>query len=288
MSLFNDISKALTSGGGLTGSINKAVGGSIQDAASSVFGAGPISRAVGSVATGAATGAFNQLTRGYTRQINAVGGAIGEALNGNFQNGAARLLDSGLIPGAFGLGAQALLYGTPTPLLGGLSMSEAMAIHADIAATSYAKKHLFLLEVVGNADGDFSERFNFFAIGIDYGPVTLSGEKHKIGAAHVDSVNSADPTELRISTLDDADGTIKSWFDAHSGLCVRQDGTVGLPAEYAVKISILHSSLKPGGGYQYKGWFRPAGIEYSLSRRENGLEEINLTFMQLDTFFDGA
>jgi hypothetical protein len=127
-----------------------------------------------------------------------------------------------------------------------------------------------------------------FAIDLEYTPLTISGEKRKIGAAHVDCVNSSDPIELRMTTMDDTSGFIKSWFKEHCMAAAWPDGVVGLPYEYAVKIKIVHGFITQGsnpGGYEDVGLFRCASMDVSLSRREDGLQELPLTFVQMDTFF---
>lgn len=283
MSLFNEIASSLAGKGGLTGTINKTVGGAIQGASTSLFGSGPVGRAVASVATGQATGALNRVTNGYTRQINGVAGAIGEAVNGNYETAAMRLLDSNVIPGLTGIGGQALFWNIPNPLFGGVTPARAMAIHQEIVATRYSKRNLFLLEVQSDLGGSFTA-LNFFATGVDYAPYTISGEKYRIGAASVDSVQSSDPVELRITTLDDSAGNIKTWFATHAQAAANADGTVGLPNDYKIRIRIVHSSVESFGGHAEVGFYRAANMEHSLSRREDDLEEINLTFVQLDTF----
>ena len=62
---------------------------------------------------------------------------------------------------------------------------------------------------------------------------------------------------------------------------------MGTPAQYAIKIRVVHSFVTTGsnrGGYEDIGLFRPSSLDVSLSRREDGLQEMQMTFSQLDTF----
>jgi hypothetical protein len=88
-----------------------------------------------------------------------------------------------------------------------------------------------------------------------------------------------------MTTLDDEEGTVKKWFTAQSAATVHQDGTVGVPFEYAIEIDVLHAFVKDNDtGYRDKGIYRPANMDVSLSRSDKGLAELTLTFNQLDTF----
>lgn len=298
MSLYNNVAESL-SASGLLGSIksgiSSAVGG-VSSSVSSALGGGKLATAVTKYGANMAnTAAQNMINKHISPQmakmINTGGGMLGDVLSGDFEGAAVRLLDSGLLskyfPGLGGIASQAAYWGTPTPLMGGISPSEAKRIHDESRATEFARKNLFLIEIDSPLQGDVSSRFNLFVTDVEYTPMILSGDKRKIGAAHTDAVNSSDPIELRITTLDDKSGFIKRWFMAHAGAAVARDGTVGTPASYAVGVKIVHAfitSESNQGGYEDVGLFRPANIDISLSRREDGLQEVQMTFTQLDTF----
>lgn len=295
MSLYNDIANALSRQG-----LGTAIGGGVDAATGpmkntgSTFG-NAVGGAVSGMARNAATGVANKYIPGNMQRIaNAATGAVGDIMNGNIDNAATRIFDSGVldgvIPGMSGIAAQARYWGTPTPLYGGISPREAKQIYDELRNNRYARKNLYLLEVsskLASLPGDVSGRFNMFAVDLDYAPYTITGEKKKIGAAHVDITNSADPVELRMTTMDDQDGFIKQWFAAHCAAAAAQDGTVGVPDKYAISIRIVHGFITEGsnqGGYEDVGDFRPANMDISLSRRDQALSELQLTFVQLDTF----
>jgi hypothetical protein len=291
MSLYNDIANSLSKRGltsAISGGIDKALGGI---STGNVFG-----DAIGRIGVGMARNAAIGLVNKYIppsmqRLVNAGTGAVGDIMNGDFGSAGLRLLDSGylgkLIPGMDGVGSQARYWGTPTPLFGGISPAEAKRIYDEMRSVEYCKKNLFLIEVDSNLVKNISGRFNLFATEVEYSPYTITGEKKKIGAAHADIVNSSDPVELRITTLDDKTGFIKNWFAAHCLAAAGQDGTVGVPYDYVVDITIVHGFVTKDssyGGYVDIGKYRAANMDLSLSRREDGLEEIQLSFVQADTF----
>jgi hypothetical protein len=297
VSLFSQIAETLANK-----SLANAVGGGINGALSGInngiaqaLGNGAFGRTVANLGTGiassAATGLINSYSPVNQQAFNAATGAIGDIMSGDFDAAGLRLLDSGLIdrflPNASGVAAQARFWGTPTPLFGGLSPAEAKIIYDQALSTRYSKKNLFLIEVSSALFDDISSRFNLFAVDLEFAPYIISGEKKKIGAAHADLVNSSDPVELRVTTFDDETGFLKTWFATHAQKTAAHDGTVGLPAEYAITIKIVHSYLSRDTGfrgYEDAGLYRVANIDHSLSRRDDNLQELQMTFVQLDTF----
>ncbi len=298
MSLYESIASALSTKN-LTNSIgdgvNSAMSG-ISGGVSGALGGGTFGSAVSNIGTSmarnAAVGLANKYVPASMQRMAGVGtGVLGDVMSGDFNNAGLRLLDSGLLseflPGMSGIGAQARFFGTPTPLFGGISPAEARSIYQEMRNNTKCRKNLWLIEVSSFLANDISSRFNMFAIDLDYTPLTISGEKRKIGAASIDLVNSSDPIELKVTTMDDESGFIKHWFRWHCMAAAATDGTVGVPSVYAIKINIVHGFVTQGsnrGGYEDLGLFRPANMDVSLSRREDGLQELPLTFVQLDTF----
>ena len=181
-------------------------------------------------------------------------------------------------------------FNTPTAMLGGLSPAEALNRYRQHSGIDFAYKNLWLLEVSSALKGE-SDIFNMYAYNVDFSPFTITGEKKQIGSAHVDLVNSSDPVEMTITTLDDVNGSIKRWFEDHAVACAPSDGTVGVPHDYAIKIKVTHafsSKESNKGGYQSKGMFRTGNITLGLSRSEQSMAETTMSFVQLDTFMAGA
>ncbi len=299
MSLFNEIADSLSKQNlaNTAGDGTESLGSKVGKGVSKAFGGGDfgdaLARAVTGYGSSYASGLINKYSPPNLRAFNAGTGAIGDILNGDFNNAGLRVFDSGLLdqflPGASGLAAQVRYWNTPNPLFGGITPTEAKRIYEKMRDTPYCKKNLFLLEVGSRLTGDESGRFNLFATDIEFSPYTITGEKRKIGAGHADTVNSSDPVELRLTTYDDQIGSLKTWFAAHAQAAASSvDGTVGMPGAYAIEIKVLHGFISRESSfknvYEDKGFYRPANIDMSLSRRENALEELQMTFVQLDTF----
>lgn len=299
MSLYNNIAESLSSNGlfgSLKSGLNSTLGG-IAGAASNALGGSKIAQTVTKMGQSMASNAAMNLVNKYVpiqaqRMINVGSGAVGDLLQGNWDAAGMRLLDSGLLnnllpSGIGGLASQTMYWGAPTPLLGGISPTEAYNIYQEARGQKLAKKNLWLIEVSSRLKGDMSQRFNLFATEVEYEPFTITGEKRRVGGAVIDAVQGGEPVEMRLTTIDDQEGTIKRWFAAHYGAVAAQDGTIGVPDSYAITIKVVHAFITRAsmrGGYEDIGMFRPANMAVSLSRREDGLEEVQMTFSQLDTF----
>ncbi len=299
MSLYNNVAESLSSNGlmGSIGSgISSAVGG-VAAKAANAMGGGKLATTVSGMGANMATNAAMNLVNKHIpiqaqRALNVGAGAVGDIMNGNWEGAGMRLLDSGMLnnlfPGMSGVASQTMYWGASTPLFGGISPTEARRIYDDMRGHRLSKKNLWLIEVSSKLMGSSElERFNMFATDVEYAPFTISGEKRKVGGAVVDSVQGGEPVELRLTTMDDQSGSLKKWFAAHYSKAARKDGTVGVPASYAITIKVVHAFITRGsnrGGYEDIGLYRPANLEFSLSRREDGLQDVQMTFSQLDTF----
>lgn len=300
MSLYNNIALSL-SGNGLTRSVTSTaenLSNGIGSQTSKLMGGGELAQAAGNIigAMGR-NAAMNEVNKHIPiqaqRGLNVGAGAVGDLMRGDINSAGLRILDSGLLndilPGMSGVAAQAMYWNRPTPLFGGITPREALKIHNDMRSVQFSKKNLFLVEVSSPLMGDWiSSWFNMFATELDYAPMTISGDKKRVGSAVLDSIQSSEPVELRITTLDDKFGTIKRWYEQHHNATAAQDGTVGTPSQYAIRFKIVHSfitrSSAPYGAYESIGWFRPSSLEISLSRRDDALQEVQMTFSQIDTF----
>lgn len=229
--------------------------------------AGPLSKALRGDFIGAGLSAFEET-------------GIGKKING--------VLTSGL--------ATDLLYeATALPLLGGITPFEARQILQEIQSTNYARKNLFFLEILdyfpadGGASGQSSGLFNLFATSVSFGPCTAAGEAVNIGSAQMDTVHSSERTEMRITTLDDAYGSVQRWFETRFSELARSDGSFGVPADFLVQIRLLQAAVNDNvmqrfGGLERKWVMRPGSLEIELDRADQQLQQVQLSFVQFDTF----
>jgi hypothetical protein len=265
MSLFDTVSQQVTSSS-LLGSMFGALGDSLINSAVSQF-----------------------VPNEVTNQLDNISRIGGDVVSGDYLGAGRHLLNTGIadnVLGDFsGMAKQALFWATPTPMFGGLSPADAKALHKQSMGLAFARKNRFLIEVGSFLSGDVSQRFNLMTSEISYSSATLTGDYKKAGAASVDSVQASEPVELSITVYDDANGTLKNWFNNHAKAVAAIDGTLGLPFYYAIRIKVVHSFVQSTfGAYEDLGLFRPQNMELSLSRREDALQELTMTFKQLDTF----
>lgn len=325
MSLYNNVEKLIlqkTGSGGRKSSPNNLVDNAVGGLGMGAFGTAAAGIA-GNMAKNAGVSAAERLANKYIpaevqKGLKIAGGMVGDYMQDGEDGGLGGvglgLLDSGmfnnLLPGMSSVASQAKYWKRKIPLWGGITPTRAAEIYDQMMSQKLAKKNLFLVEVssllpgeIGGGSG-ISELFNLFVTEIEYAPFTIAGEKRRVGASSFDSVQSSEPVELRITTMDDSKGTIKRWFENHQSEVAHSDGTVGVPANYAITFNIFNSVIdkdqaieKNKVSYSEKGYeiwqyapykntglYRPANLEVSLSRREDGLQEIQMTFSQLDTF----
>lgn len=161
------------------------------------------------------------------------------------------------------------------------------ARYREFIALSRARKNHFIIQIESNLTGNFSKKMNLFVTDIDLNPMNISGEKRRVGGTFVDAPTGAEATEIRITTMDDKEGTIKKWFERHCAAVVASDGAFGVPADYGVRITVLHAVVDgedSTSAFKNSGLYRAATYELQLSRREQAMQEVNLTFTQLDSF----
>jgi len=274
MPIFDEVTQRITDNeiGRITGTVK---GFSVLGA-----GMGLVKNAVGKIAP-QASGALAKAMRGDL---------VGAALDGARQTAIGQKIN-GLLTGKEG--TDLLFNGLPNPLLGGITPFEAAQIVEEVQSTNYARKNLYFIEITDYTPGRGSTiesgLFNLFCTGVSITPPHVTGEAHGIGSGAMDSVTGMDRGEIRLTSLDDAAGQIKHWFAFRKSLVVHQDGTFGAPTDYLLQIRILHAAINDEvmarfGGYEERYIVRPVSAETDLSRSDHGLQEIQMSFAQFDTF----
>lgn len=131
--------------------------------------------------------------------------------------------------------------------------------------------------------------FNLLAADVSYSAIGIEGEKVKLGSSVADRITGASATEVRVTTFDDENGSIKRWFKAKASQAAHGDGTVGVMSDYLIRMRILHSFVDDEAnqsGFEETLLLRPNTIEHELSRREQAVSEFTMTFTQIDTFME--
>lgn len=329
MSLFNNVEAMVKKNLGITKGARKSSPSGILDAAGiDTGGMSPFGAAAAGMAANVAMNAGSKLAKNLVNKFipaniqagfGVAKGMIGDYNKAGDEGGLGGVglglmsKYGSMVPGQSSVASQTKYWRKKIPLWGGITPVEAAEIYDDMQSfqNKFAKKNLFLVQVKSKYDDKnststvISKIFNMFVTELDYAPFTLIGEKRKVGSASIDSVQASEPVTLRITTIDDINGTIKKWFFSHVSAAANADGTVGVPDDYAIEFKIYHSVIsetqatdkkmmtyKKDGtedgwiypSYRDIGLFRPANLEFNLSRREDGLQEIQMTFEQLDTF----
>lgn len=176
-------------------------------------------------------------------------------------------------------------------LIGGITLEEARAIFEQTRKIEYARKNLFCIQIedLNPSWQESPALINMFATDVSYAPWTITGDAVRIGSGYMDTVQAAERVEMRVTTMDDAAGSLKKWFEERSLLIGHADGTIGLPVDYLVRVTVTHAVIGDnaiGAKSAKKDVFimRPGNIEYDLSRRDQAMSELQMTFVQFDTF----
>lgn len=177
----------------------------------------------------------------------------------------------------------------PSSLVGGVTLAQAREIFERMAAADYEKKNLWCIRVTNLDGGSLGLDFNFFATDVGYAPFAVAGDAIQIGSGFMDNPNADERVEMRVTTLDDSYGTIKRWFRDRMARMVYPNGLMGLPGDYLFRVEVMHAYADESAyGSGQALWdtyiMRPGTIEYEKSRREDGLSELQMTFVQFDTF----
>lgn len=176
----------------------------------------------------------------------------------------------------------------PSDLIGGLTLAKVRELHERHSAEEWSKKNLWILRV-RNLQGGASLDINMFAVDVSYSAYAVQGDAVMVGSGAFDNVTNSERIEMRVTTMDNAYGEVKRWFkERHDKMC-HADGTFGLPVEYLFRVDVLQAYCDESVENAQNGLMdtfimRPGTMDIDLSRREDAMQEIQMTFVQWDTF----
>lgn len=243
---------------------------------------------------------------GYIKgQVGAViqGNDVSSLASGNIGGAPSIGLDSGYFDG-IGVGSGPFSNGANVAswISAGKSLQDLQKETSDFLQTHYARKNIWYIEIEDENPPPFTLGYagliNQFAVDLNYTPWTFQGGGLQVGSLHVDELTSSDRTDIRLTTFDDARGYLQKWFYGKCGQVSNGDGTFGLPRDYLLRLRVrkmavtregwVHSSTKGIKGGKDSSWddaflVRPTSIEIDLSRRDQALQELQMTFTQWDT-----
>lgn len=176
----------------------------------------------------------------------------------------------------------------PSELLGGLTLAKVRELYDAHSSPEWAKKNLWMLRV-RNLKGGSALDINMFATDVSYNAYAVQGDSVLVGSGSFDNVTNSDRTEMRVTTMDNAYGEVKRWFKERHDVMCHPDGTFGLPIDYLFRVDVLQAYCDESVENAQNGLvdtfiMRPGGMDIDLSRREDALQEVQMTFVEWDTF----
>lgn len=206
----------------------------------------------------------------------------------------------------------------PNPLLGGYSRKETQKMAQLAMSKAYAKNNLFLVRLIdpnfptrskelksfpSDFEADAQSKFDLLAMSVSYNPVAITGDAVKLGMLQGDSIQQSERVEIRMTFLDFSNGTIKRYLIAKKNRMVNKDGTANTPSSYLILLTIHHLDQTIGTtkiGKKTIGFFdeekllkgsqeqsylvRVSSLDIDLNKREDSLQELQVTFTQIDQF----
>lgn len=173
--------------------------------------------------------------------------------------------------------------------IGGAKVGAALGTMAGAAANSIAGRLGISLTDQANSIGRIAiNSFDMLAMDVSYSD-GVTADQQMIGGTFIDKVTGAGPIEFQITTMDDEAGSIKRWFEGKLMQIRHRDGTMGLPAEYVFTVEIVHAVASPDVPNEHLAYRKIARVrantaQFDLSRRDQALSEIQLTFAEFDPY----
>jgi hypothetical protein len=207
----------------------------------------------------------------------------------------------------------------PNPLLGGYSRKETQKQAQLAFKTAYAKNNLFLVRLLDknypytktitlNSENGLPDSarhlWDLLAVGVSFNPIAITGDAVKLGMLQGDSIQQSERVEVRMTLLDTAQGDIKRYLSAKKKQMINRDATANPPNDYVLEMLIIHIDQTLGRtkiGEKYIGVYneselleksytkhryqvRVSTLDIDLNKREDSLQELQVTFTEVDPF----
>ena len=154
-----------------------------------------------------------------------------------------------------------------------------------------SRKNFYILEINDRQasqptqNGAYHSLFDLVATHLSFTSFDIQGEAVQIGSVEAEKIGANARTILNLTVFDDETGTIKQWAQTKATTVAASDGTVMPPAFYCFEVRIVFgTNIADSRFYEQIYTMRVQTMPHELSRNEQGLEEITLTFAQTDTF----
>ena len=209
----------------------------------------------------------------------------------------------------------------PNPLLGGYSRKETQKLAQIALSNAYSKNNLFLVRFydknwpnrrpkgsVANFENGLEQKLDtaidLLAMGVSFNPIAITGDAIKLGMLQGDSIQQSERVEVRMTFFDHSDGFIKRYLSAKKNQMINKDGTANAPDSYTFDVLIIHLNQTIGttkigkktiglfdedtlinksySKYRYK--VRVSTLDIDLNKREDSLQELQVTLTEVDPF----
>lgn len=175
--------------------------------------------------------------------------------------------------------------------MGNLSIWQAWQNYKLMNVDGLSRKNFFVLEIndrtsgAPTSNGNRHSQFNLLCTSLSFTSFDIQSEAVQMGSVELDKPSANAKTTLNLTVLDDEFGTIKRWAERKAQMIAASDGTFMPPAYYVFEVRIVFgSNIADSAFYEQIYLMRVQTLPHELSRTEQGLEELQLTFTQTDTF----
>lgn len=176
--------------------------------------------------------------------------------------------------------------GAPYDLLTPIEIERLLAAYSGV---KWASQCDYVVQVWQRRSGGLiAPLFSALVMSANYPVGSISGSTINVGGLQVATVEGRDNAEISIDSYDYANGDIKRWFEGKVNEVVKPNGLMGLPANYAIMIRIIHGIRQDKQNYSRLFMCRPASMNASLSTEGTDLERLSMTFAQLDPFMSNG
>lgn len=281
MSLYKPISSATRATLGVSGSVLNGAVGNLTNSLNLGDNLG------GQLANTALTAASNLGVSEITRRVSNPLMNVANKLDTRLKNIARKGLKT------FGLNAfdNVGLADNALQHMGNLSIRQVWENYKLMNVDDLSRKNFFVLEIndrshsAPTSGGGIHSQFNLLTTQLSFNSVDIQGEAIPIGAVEMDKPSANSRTTLSMTVFDDAHGTIKRWAENKAHMIAASDGTFMPPAYYVFDVRIVFGTNIPDENYYEQIYtMRMQTMPHELSRNDKGIEELQMTFTQTDTF----
>ncbi len=127
-----------------------------------------------------------------------------------------------------------------------MMLSTRRKISKKLATTPFEQGWQFRIEIESiknNGRVDVPQDFDIYVKNISHGATEITYDAFKVGAITFQQPTASEPVVLSMTMRDHWDNRIAKWFDSLASKVLNSDGTVNLPIDYLLDVTLY--SLNP-------------------------------------------